>query len=100
MTWNDMSSAYAGVFFRVTGGEAASFGQVQEDNESRLEEVDSAYFTMGMKLGSPIKTRIGEWSDWIYSGSQDGSGRHLRFKMSGGEVRPRNMAIRVWKRTG
>ncbi len=28
MTWNEVSSAYAVVFFRVSGGNAASFGQV------------------------------------------------------------------------
>jgi len=99
MTWNDMSSAYAGVFFRVTGGESASFGQVQEDNAPRLVEVDSNYFSMGMKQSSPLKTPKGGWSDWIYSGGQDGSSRHLRFQISDGEVRPRNMAIRIWKRS-
>jgi hypothetical protein len=32
MTWDDVSSAYADVFFGVTGGKDASFGQIQEDN--------------------------------------------------------------------
>jgi hypothetical protein len=51
MTWNDVSSAYAGVFFRVTGGDAASFGQVQNDNAPILKEVEyssrEAYTTGG-----------------------------------------------------
>ena len=44
-------------------------------------------------------------SDWIYTGDYSkstayGHSVHLRFAVSGGEVRPRNMAIRIWKRTG
>ncbi len=39
MTSNDVSSTYAGIFFRVTGGGAASFEHVQEDNAPRLTSI-------------------------------------------------------------
>jgi hypothetical protein len=101
MTWNDVSSAYAGVFFRVTGGEAASFGEVQEDNAPRLINVYSrtctsscgAFENGGVQFKMPIP--IGKRSG-VTSSTPLGD---LEFEMSDGEVRPRNMAIRIWKRT-
>ncbi|KAH9409843.1 hypothetical protein TYRP_023674 [Tyrophagus putrescentiae] len=37
MTWTDVSKEYEGVFFRVVGGGAGSFGVVQQENAPRLE---------------------------------------------------------------
>ncbi len=110
MTWNDVSSAYAGVFFRVTGGEAASFGQVQQDNAPRLVEFNSN-FAANVNYSSQISQwnqtiPKGEWSDWSFTGRANGINSSFvwdvmsRFHVSGGEVRPLNMAIRVWKRDG
>lgn len=39
MAWKEISSDYEGVFFRVAGGDAAPFGQVQEENAPRLETI-------------------------------------------------------------
>jgi hypothetical protein len=113
MTWNEVSYAYAGVFFRVTGGEAASFGQVQEDNAPRLEEVNTVWNNedswkyisrkgqrvKGQTHGNITIPKTG-LSNWIMSGGWDGTPKYVSFSLSGGEVRPRNMAIRIWKRTG
>ncbi len=102
MTWNDVSSAYAGVFFRVTGGEAEAFGQVQEDNSPRLTNVSQAYGGCGLSFGlyydTHEKWHIGD----VCTGGNDPKSKQasLRFYGKGGEVRPRNMAIRVWKRVG
>jgi hypothetical protein len=102
MTWNDVSSTYEGVFFRVIGGGAASFGQVQEDNAPRITEVDT--------LDKSLIADQSQWnwnnksipkegvSQWSITGSSAGVG--IRFHSLGGEVRPRNMAIRIWKRIG
>ncbi len=87
-------------FFRVTGGEAASFGQVQGDNAPRIYETDLDE-CINHRTYNNFTLPIGEWSEWTFSGS--GSGSPLwcrRYLTSGGEVRPRNMAIRIWKRTG
>src|SRR5699024_5951111 len=40
-TWTDVSSTYAGVFFRVEGGAAAPFGTVQESNTTTLSHIHS-----------------------------------------------------------
>ncbi len=100
MTWNDVSSAYAGVFFRVDGGGSATFGQTQEENSPRLIRVrtlnpppsyinDIQVYANGTETQA-IPTGFAG-SNPLYS---------LAFTVSGGEVRPRNMAFRVWKRAG
>jgi hypothetical protein len=98
MIWNDVSSAYAGVFFRVIGGEAGNFGQVQRDNAPHLQSIENNY-GMHCKLDK-INTVIGGASDWINFGQPKDDGVCTKVSMSGGEVRPLNMAIRVWKRAG
>jgi len=99
MTWNDVSYAYAGVFFRVTGGEAASFGQVQKENSPRLVRVNR--YDLNIRTSSAIDVfPNGEKSSIIDAEISRNRDRGLQFTVSGGEVRPRNMAIRVWKRTG
>lgn len=109
-TWKDVSSDYAGVFFRVEGGNAASFGDVQNQTSPRITSVTENY---GGNGGSnDFKDTIdiyanNEYSSHVYSavhytsslqGYQDGY-LGLSFKQSADEVRPRNMAIRIWKRT-
>jgi hypothetical protein len=101
MKWNEVSSAYAGVFFRVTGGGAATFGQVQEENSPQLTNVESPVRCNG--AGESTKVASNSWSDYVITGNTEGpcgKDRGMRFHISGGEVRPRNMAIRVWKRIG
>ncbi|CAK9254333.1 unnamed protein product [Sphagnum jensenii] len=109
MTWNDVSSTYAGVFFRVTGEEAAPFGQVQEDNAPRLGEVNTVWtYEAAWNKVSKHRAKLDSnttipkigLSEWIRSGDSTGISRYMSFKLSDGEVRPRNMAIRIWKRTG
>jgi hypothetical protein len=98
MTLNDMSSIYAGVFFRVTGGEAASFGQVQEDNAPRLVKIDAISEIAGHTSSYSDNQSLskGSWSDIVWTGdvaSDWKASRRIRFLVSDGEVRPRNMAI-------
>ena len=38
------------------------------------------------------------WSLNVYTGANAGSNHYTSFKISSGEVRPRNQAIRIWKR--
>ena len=37
--WTDVTSTYAGLFFRAEGGGSEKFGSVQQDNSPRLESV-------------------------------------------------------------
>lgn len=103
MSWTDVSSSYGGLFFRVEGGEAAPFGQVQSDNDRALVGVQNTYdvssvFQYRTMHSTSSSTQA---SEWIWSGDiypRKDKNCHLRFITTKGEVRPRNMAIRVWKR--
>jgi len=101
MLWNDVSSAYAGIFFRVAGGNASSFGQIQEENSPRLIHV-SRHLPIH-QARSEIEVNVfsnGEPSVIIDAERSVDRDIGLQFTVSDGEVRPRNMAIRIWKRNG
>lgn len=96
--WSDVTCQYAGYFFRAEGGGSEPFGYSQGDNAPRIAEIqvttdrierfkEHAYFYPG------------QWNDYIktgdgYRASKDG----FSMRLSGGEVRPKNMAIKIWKR--
>jgi len=105
MQWADVSATYAGVFFRVEGGGSAAFGQTQQENAPHLTKVEYGYFNNIDGINRPIETNSDQTSEWIRSGYYTNTisnpiSTALRFTLSGGEVRPNNMAVKVWKRTG
>lgn len=95
LSWKDISEDYQGLFFRVVGNGSASFGDVQEDNSPRLVRIKrveaSSYLDVAINAdgrpSSPVDADDSTWSD-----------RALQFTVSAGEVRPRNKAIKIWKR--
>ncbi len=121
-----MSETYAGVFFRVVGGDAAEFGNTQEADAPHIDEImrkwcwtgsdnncEDGAFSYGSQPAdvqydiSLSGSSSESWSDNIWSansyksGDESSSmGDYLTFHNSGGEIRPRNMAVKVWKRTG
>lgn len=101
MTWTDISATYEGVFFRVLGGEAAPFGEIQNENSPRLSQIESIhqFWEVGNGVGD---IPVGSWSKKFFTGvgGNPKDDFTLKFLVSGGEVRPRNMAVRIWKRTG
>ena len=110
LKWLDISDSYAGVFFRVEGGKSAQFGQVQDENVPRLDtfmmdrndspENNSGQPYCGQYHCDNDIPKYGN-STWIWIGKCDsGVNRWVKFHSSDGEIRPKNMAIKVWKRTG
>ena len=102
MEWKDVTSEYAGLFFRAEGKGAAEFGEIQSENSPRLTNVEQ---DRPHDWDDRLEISPGnEWSSWVYSGDthpQPHPETHStlqRFKVSGGEVRPRNVAMRIWKR--
>jgi hypothetical protein len=99
--WADVSTQYSGLFFRVVGGNASSFGVIQEENDKRLTYVKDHQITTRYRNTISIP-KDGRVSNLIYTGDYPGTGAinnmHLSFSVNSGEVRPRNQAIRVWKR--
>jgi hypothetical protein len=104
MIWKDVTSDYAGLFFRAEGGGSEAFGTLQNENfPSRY--IDQVHSEKDYESYDANLTTIG-WSKKIYTGrGWDGAvgavcGTRFHVTEKNGEVRPRNMAIRVWKRTG
>lgn len=97
--WEDISSQYAGLFFRAIGGDSKGFGQVQDDNAPRVTEVTGHHVANG-DWRNPVQLEPGKLSNNMFSGcgGQWNWWVH-QFRVSDGEVRPRNKAVRIWKRT-
>lgn len=99
--WEDISSQYAGLFFRVLGGAIAAWGLIQQPSSPYL--VTLIKWSCGVKgdgcTNGPkeeIHARLGDRSD-SYLHISHNSDSELDFVHSGDEVKPINMAIKIWK---
>lgn len=102
--WSDVSGEYAGQFFRAEGGDSAPWGEVQSHNsprivkltysESRLDHIDYVSEMPVVEGTSPL-LKIGNQDQ--ASGTLD-TREYLTVEASGGEVRPVNRAVRIWRR--
>lgn len=98
--WEDVSPQYAGLFFRVEGGDAADFKATEP------QEADSPRL-VGMRIITShddkpeITLEANDLYDEVLSidGSLQHTGWELQAKVSKAEVRPRNRAVKIWKRT-
>lgn len=112
LTWENVNADYNGVFFRVLGNKSNSFNDIQYENSPRLQTIysnafgskDDPRFTKGsaeIKIGEKSKDIIcgtialGDGNVWQSANSEQ---RTIKFRHSDGEVRPKNVAINVWKR--
>ncbi len=111
MSWSDVSDQYDSTFFRVAGNKAEAFGTVQEEFSPYIDEIksnvrdgSSSSYTFDAKI-----SRNGGWTGDVLTayvlevpsnGNFNPYRGYLNFHTAAGEVRPRNMAVKVWKRTG
>ena len=109
LKWTDISSTYDSAFFRVAGNKSAPFGKVQEGFSPYIDYIkysecygrdcdsrDNTMWSIGLQNQG--------WSPNVMSASLErGSGQWykglLQFHTASGEVRPKNMAIKVWRRS-
>lgn len=101
MLWEEITSQYAGHFFRVLGGGSAAFNAIQEDNTRRVTYAQTVHTAPGEGAYTNIPDSGfsgGVTTGKIEFGQETTFG--LVFHVAGGEVRPRNSAVRVWKRVG
>ena len=93
------------MFFRVNGGMTEAFGQNQEESAPRLSKVNITSATS--YLGTYNRQDIiapGKWSQFLYTGLYGVTGanqfhfQHINFYVSDEEVRPKDTAIKIWKR--
>lgn len=99
--WKDISSQYAGHFFRVLGRNSAAWGSIQQPSSPYLKTLikwscggEGAGCTNGPK--EEIQAQLGGWSDGYLHISHN-SDSELDFVHSNDEVKPINMAIKIWK---
>ncbi|KAH9399901.1 hypothetical protein TYRP_017469 [Tyrophagus putrescentiae] len=85
MSWTDVSDQYDSTFFRVAGSKSKEFGAVQEEFSPHIDEIKNS-----ICYGSKCRTKF----------DVNGETMAMNFHTATGEVRPRNMAVKVWKRTG
>ena len=106
LNWENVTPKYAGLFFRAEGGNSIAFDNdiEQGENSPRLTEVKH---DVDVKNSNHVQIKPGTWSKDLFTGKQDGLvlvkphdplTYTMKFMVSGGEVRPRNRAIRIWKR--
>ncbi|XP_054165758.1 uncharacterized protein LOC128963279 [Oppia nitens] len=93
--WLDISQAYEGLFLRIMGGQSGRFGEIQEPQAPHLVGVKS-YGMHGLPNVEDIHEEAihanNQWSDGHYNGFP------VAFKVSSGEVRPKNIAVKIWRR--
>ena len=113
-TWSNVSSSYAGRFFRAEGGSAAAFGGVQSGGmpnaAGQFLPGGGSYVGPGnFSWANGIVSRVSYRNDYTYRASSDGGYATYYFDINlsrsnglfgaADEVRPINSTIRIWKRT-
>ncbi|XP_054155129.1 uncharacterized protein LOC128953647 [Oppia nitens] len=96
--WQEVSSQYAGLFFRVLGGNSGKWQVNQDFNTPGITKVNAVGLS-GLKNISkhdPSVVYINRgWSEQLVSGDTISQ---LQFYLSDDENRPQNTAIKIWKR--
>lgn len=88
---------YAGLFFRAQGTNSSAFGVIQEQSSAslRIQTVQSELWNGGF-----VMNPNNEFGKGIVTGSVNPATWGMRFALTAAEVRPRNAAVRIWKRIG
>ena len=101
MYWSNVTPSYAGLFFRAEGGASEKFnGNVQEGDSPRLISVDVHDKNIN-ETSRWVPVTPGVYTRDLFSGhacSPSCTSVFQNFLVSLAEVRPRNQAIRIWKR--
>ena len=112
-TWENVSSTYAGLFFRAEGGKAAAFGSTQTDGAPNI----TGTFAMVVAGSGNVNTGFESGAFSGYSAatgvvpskySTNSGNNAISFSAGnsnsvygkGSEIRPVNSAVRIWERTG
>lgn len=103
LSWQDITSMYAGLFFRALGGKSETWGTSQSSCAPRITQVQGSW--SDSYTPNPLSIPENGWSDWGLAGLYyNNTGLPARydvhmFHTEGCEVRPTNQAVRIWKRT-
>ena len=103
-TWDNVSSTYAGLFFRAEGGNAAAFGSSQGGGAPNITgEFPTLYASEAAATGAfyrgadySVDLPPGHGVPYVRTGF---SAANSNATYSADEIRPANSTIRIWKRT-
>jgi hypothetical protein len=102
LVWKNVTSEYAGLFFRAEGGTAGEFGEEQSESTKRLTSIINGWTAGFTPNFGQISVVPGQWTPERSTGFNQGGGViesfYMRFHVSSDEVKPRNTAIRIWER--
>lgn len=106
--WTDISNTYNGLFFRVLGSNSAAWKQLQDENTTYIQYVrttdncDNGSHCLDLRWDKKPLNK--GWSEPMftscYPSSKNANGNDgigMQFYTASGEVRPRNMAVKIWK---
>lgn len=107
-TWTEITEDYAGLFFRAAGGNAAEFGETQEEGlPNAVGKFSTVYTSVSAKVSGIVKSIKGQTGR--FSTGSAGSIEDLEIDLSRNgadpiygnseHVTPINTAIKIWKRT-
>jgi len=85
------------LFFRVVGGNSSSFGTEQESDSPQLIDISDIQ-TNGFTATTTLPTDYTMKKVSLCFYTCQNNYHNLLFKFSNSEVRPRNQAMRIWKR--
>ena len=88
-TWTNVSSNYAGDFFRAEGGDASAFESGEQLDQNKYHRHDFSY---------ERRTADGNSSSYKTDVTSSGYTKYTSYN-GGDEARPVNRTIRVWERT-
>lgn len=98
--WLEITSQYAGLFFRAEGGNAVAFNKgEQNDTSPRITRLIKVYnSSKEWNMGLTYNQTEYEHPEFGVGGS-DGKPASLKIHTCYNEVRPRNKSIRIWERS-
>ena len=97
LEWVEITKEYAGLFFRVEGKGSGRFGKIQKANTTDIVGLWTECLTHVNYRGTDrdsYKIKQGKWSGGVCGDAL----YNMAFYKTKGEVRPKNTAIRLWKR--
>ena len=100
--WKEITNEYSGLFFRVEGSGSEPFGKIQQANQSYISDIKAQSVIYSGWRGAykhyfnqtSLNKIGGNWNDLNPSHVFD----RMWFFMTSSEVRPKNTAIKIWKR--
>ena len=102
-SWTEVTHEYSGLFFRAEGGDSESFGILQQAKQERLNKWEASFVAISSSskakdngdFGSNQTTKI-SYHDSNYNYNY--AITELSLISNESDIRPKNTAIRIWKR--